>query len=302
MKIYTAAILLFFTTSALAQPALTTEQLKPFEGYYRSTQNKDLVVQFQIEKDTLVAKPLWVKMTVHLLPKAELVFHSIENVESGPVDIVFYRDSTGRIAAMSLGNDVHWNRDKDYAAATKKEIELNPDQLKPYTGVYQLDQDPYRLLQLNVKNSRLVLKQIWDGREIPFVPETPLDFFCKDAPLFTLHFTEDNAGNVTQFLAFKRDTWVKAKKPDLSTAALSTATGKYQSKDDPDNQITITARDNTLVVRQGWDGKEIVLSALTDSYFYNEAQAYNLILYKEANGAVKNVNLLGTNDFVRIAP
>ncbi len=303
MTRYTLAILIalsFDTLSSLAQPVLSPDQLKAFEGYYRSSENKDMVVHLLIQRDTLVAKPLWTDFTAHLLPKGELVFRSIEDVERGPIDMTFSRDSTGTIAALDLGNNVKWNRDKDYKPVVKKEMEHTPAQLKPYEGVYGLNREGQRFLQFFVKDNSLILKQVWDGTEFPFKPENTEDFFTDKIPIFTLHFTKDQDGNVTQVLAFGRDLWVKTKQPDLSAATLGAVAGKYQSKDDPDNQVTITVRNKELVVKQGWDGQEIALQALTDTYFYNPTKSYKLELHKDDNGKIKEVVILETSVFVRV--
>lgn len=305
MTRYTVAILLALsvaTLSAAAQSRPTAEQLKPFVGYYRSPVAKDLVVHFLIEHDTLIARPLWRDLTFHLVPKTELVFHTLEPVEAAPIDITFYRDSAGGIVAMSLGNEVRWNRESHFQPTTRKEMAHTPDQLTLFQGVYALPQDPYRLIRLYTKENNLILQQIWDDQEVAFVPEAPMDFFSKAVPLFTLHFTKDKDGNITQLLAFGRDTWIRVKQPDLSAAALSVAAGKYQSKDDPDNQITISIGNKELVIKQLWDGQEIALQALTDTYYYNPAKSYKVMLYKEDNGKVNEVVLLGTSVFVRVAP
>ena len=63
-----------------------------------------------------------------------------------------------------------------------------------------------------MRENNLVLKQIWDGEEILFVPESELSFFSKAIPLFSLDFSKDKDGNITQVLAFKRDVWIKKDK------------------------------------------------------------------------------------------
>jgi hypothetical protein len=304
MQKYTIAILIalsFGSLSTFAQPRLSPEQLKAFEGYYRDPQNKEMVVHVLVQRDTLVVKPLWSDFTAHLLPKGDLVFQSIEAVERGPIDIAFSRDSTGDIAAIDLGNTGDkWNRDKDYKPVVKKEMEHTPAQLKPYEGVYRLDHEGERFLEFFVKDNNLILKQLWDGTEIPFHPENTEDFYTEKISIFSLHFTKDQTGNVTQVLAFGHDLWVKTKPPGFSAATLGAASGKYQSKDDPDNQVTISVRNNELVVKQGWDGQEITLQALTETYFYNPDKAYKLQLHKDDKGKVSEIVLLETSVFVRL--
>lgn len=304
MKRYIVAILIALTINgvpALAQQQSGKQQLRQFEGYYRSSNVKDLVVQITIKDDTLVAKPLWTNLIIHMLPKGELIFHTIENVEAGPIDIVFSRDSSGDIAALDLSNmGVKWLREKDYKPVVRKEMEHSPDQLRPYEGVYRLKREGERFLQFFVRDNDLILRQVWDGTELPFHPENKEDFFTDNIPMFTLKFTADQHGDIMQVLAFGRDLWVRTKSPDLSQAALEAASGKFQSKDDPDNQITIAVKDRRLVVKQLWDNNEIALQPLADDYFYNPAELYRLQIHKDSNGKVNEVVLMETSVFARV--
>ena len=94
----------------------------------------------------------------------------------------------------------------------KKEIQLTPRQLKAFEGKYrfQFEKGKDAFLQITAGKDHLVLKQLWDGKEISFVPESELEFFCKDKP-FPLKFIKDKNGNVIQMLAFDKDLWEKVK-------------------------------------------------------------------------------------------
>ena len=50
-------------------------------------------------------------------------------------------------------------------------------QLTGFEGYYHLDKDPNLYLQILVKNNQLVLKQLWDDREILFEQKSALYFF-----------------------------------------------------------------------------------------------------------------------------
>jgi hypothetical protein len=65
-------------------------------------------------------------------------------------------------------------------------------------------------LQITAVNDHLTLKQLWDGKEINFVPESDLEFFCKEQS-FPLKFIKDNNGNVVQVLAFNKDLWERVR-------------------------------------------------------------------------------------------
>ncbi|MBS1935898.1 MAG: hypothetical protein JST96_18005 [Bacteroidetes bacterium] len=175
-----------------------------------------------------------------------------------------------------------------------------PEQLKQFEGLYQLRDDGSRFIQFFVKGKELILKQEWDGEQRSFVAESNMDFFIKDFPLFTLNFSKDKDGNIGQVTAFKRDVWIKTKKPSLTAAQLKSYEGKYQSNDDPDNLIQLFVSDGHLVIKQLWDKKEIILEPKTDTYFYNEADSYPLVIMKNKDGKVNQLTVLGTNIFSKL--
>lgn len=309
MKKILPALLLFFTLSSQAQdtqppaaakPAvhLTASQWKAYDGVYQSGANADLNVRFTSRDTVLVAKLLWNNQEVHLLPQSELVFTSKESLEGGPVTITFHKDSAGVINQVNIGN-MPWNRNNNYKEIVKVEMQHTPDQLKPFEGLYQLKNVDTRFIRFTVKGNNLVLRQEWDGNEIPFLPESELGFFSHVVPSFSLQFTKEPDGTITQVLAFKRDTWVRVKKPNLTMAILKAYEGKYQSADDPDNQVTITAKDNGLVVTQLWDKKTIVIQPWTETYFDNDNRSCSVQIIKK-DGIVKQLVLLETNTFNKL--
>jgi len=290
-------------TTAKAAVQLSESQWKALEGVFQLSGNKEMNVRFTAREGILLAKLLWNNNEVHFLPESDLTFTSKEAEEEGPLHIIFTRDSSGQVNQVRLANNNQvLNRVKDFKQVEKKEMEHTPDQLKPFEGLYRLQTDNSRLLQLYEKANYLVLKQYWDGNEVVmFVPESELVFYSKIAPMFSLEFTKEKDGTISRFLAFKRDVWERVGKPAPTVAQLKACEGKYQSKDDADNLIRITVKENNLVVKQLWDGKEIIVSPKTDTYFYNEAQSYPVMVIKDKDGIVKQVTLLGTNVFNKVA-
>jgi hypothetical protein len=282
---------------------LSESQWKALEGVFQLTGNKEMNVRFTPGEGVLLAKLLWNNNELHFLPESDLAFISKEAEEEGPLHIVFTRDSSGQVNQVRLANNNQvLNRVKDYKPVEKKEMVHTPEQLKPFEGLYRLQADNSRLIQLYVKANYLVLKQYWDGNEIVmFVPESELVFYSKIVPMFSLEFTKEKDGTISRFLDFKRDVWERAGKPALTLAQLKACEGKYQSKDDADNLIRITVKENNLVVKQLWDGKETIVSPMTDTYFYNAAQSYPVVVMKDKDGAVKQVTVLGTNVFNKVA-
>jgi hypothetical protein len=283
---------------------LSAQQLKPFEGFFQSPQNKDLVVQFSAVDNGLFGRLLWNNGELHLTPESTMGFVSKEAGDEGPIHIVFQKDSTGLVNQVNLVKSAAWTRIKDYKPVVKKEMEHTPAQLAQFQGLYQLqggDAKFPKFIQFSERENKLVLKQTWDANEIRFLPESELAFFSREIPQFTLDFSKDNNGNITQVLAFKHDVWVKAKKPALTPAILATYQGKYQSVDDPDNQIRLIARDSTLVIKQLWDGKETVVMPLSDTYFNNAALNLPLLIVKGPDGKVSQVVLMEQNTFEKVA-
>jgi hypothetical protein len=53
-------------------------------------------------------------------------------------------------------------------------------------------------------------KQMRNGKEFSFEPESELDFYCREA-MFPIKFTKDKNGVATQVLYFSRDLWSREK-------------------------------------------------------------------------------------------
>ena len=279
---------------------LSDKQLKAFEGVFQSSGNKDMYVEFTAGENMLIAKLLWNNGTMHLLPQSELGFISKESEDEGPLHVTFAKDSSGQIGRLSVGNNNAWNRVKNYQPVVKKEMGHTPEQLKPFEVIYQLAEDKNRFIQFTVKNNNLILKQHWDGNEIPFVPESELAFFSKAVPQFSLSFLKDKDGTIIQAVAFKKDVWQKLKKTAPTAEQLKEIEGKYQSKDDQDNYIRITSKGTSLIVKELWSNKEIIVDPHTDTYFYNNDQSYPLQVVTDKDGKVIQVMVLGIDQFDKV--
>ena len=278
---------------------LSSKQLKSYEGVFQNPRNNDMNVQFVVKDDGLTAKLLWNNVELKLTPESDSVF-TVHTEEEGPDHIIFVKDAAGMVTKISLGRNEFWNKVDNYKPVVKVEMKHTAEQLKPYEGLYQLQGNRPRFIQMTVKDNGIVLKQHWDATEIRLLPETELDFFSREAPLFSCTFTKATDGTVTQALIFKRDKWDKLKKIELTTTQLKTVEGKYQFKDDPDNYIQLTIRNNKLVVKQLWDNKEIILDPQTETYFYNNEQSYPLQVMKDQQGKVIQVLVLGIDLFDKV--
>jgi len=276
------------------------QQWKTITGVYQSVNNKDQYVEFSVKENQLVAKLLWNNAEIHFVAESELVFNSKEEEEGGPIHIVFHKDSTGLADQVDVAKIGVWKRARDYKPIVRKEMPHTPEQLKPFEGLYQLQNVKSRFIQFVERDNKLILKQSWDGEEIFFLPESELSFYSPVIPAFLLDFTKGKDGTISQVLAFKRDVWIRVPKIALSQSALRKYEGKYRSKDDPDNQVEIRAGENSMIVKQLWDGKEIVVAPWTEDYFYNAAQSYGLEIVSDQNGNLQGVRVLDTNFFERV--
>src|ERR1700730_15662840 len=185
-----------------------TQLLKSFEGYYQFQNDKNTFLQIIVKGNNLILKQLWDGKEIVFVQKSELEFFNEE--ESFPLK--FSKDQKGAITqVLAFGRDL-WNQTEDNKPVIKKEIHLSPQQLKDYEGKYrfQFEKDEDSFLQITATTDQLVLKQLWDGKEIKFVPESELEFFCKDQS-FPLKFIKDKNGNIIQMLAFNRDLWERMK-------------------------------------------------------------------------------------------
>ncbi|HMH32294.1 MAG TPA: hypothetical protein VK543_04645 [Puia sp.] len=279
---------------------LTPDQWKALEGYFQNSRNSEMYVQFSAKDTVLLAKLLWDNSEIRLIPESALSFYNKQEGEEGPLRIRFSKDSTGNISRVLVGNNDVWIRTKDYKPVVKIEMQHTPDQLKRFEGLYQFQRDKERFIQFTVRENNLVLKQHWDGEEVRFVPQSELDFFSKELPSFSLSFAKDEKGNINQAIAFKSDIWKRIVKSHPDNEQLRAIEGKYQFKDDPDNYIQITAKQNMLIVKQLWDGKEIVLEPQTDTYFYNTDLAYPLLVVKDKDGKAARVQVLGMDWFDKV--
>ena len=92
-----------------------------------------------------------------------------------------------------------------HAGILNKTISSSTQQLAGFEGYYQSDKDKNIYLQIMVKNNQLILKQLWDEVEIPFEQKSAL-YFYNEQHSFPLTFSKDANGEITQVLAFERDT------------------------------------------------------------------------------------------------
>ena len=192
-------------------PALRTdtsiraEDLKVYEGYYRMG---DTYIHLTATGSGLVLKQMWDDREINFSPQTALEFATDD--QSFPLK--FTKAADGTITEVLAFNRDLWIKTKEYKPVVVKEVQLKAAELKALEGRYSIttDNGDEMFLQIRATDKGLILKQEWDGQELPFVATSDVDFFCKERQ-FPLKFTKDKDGNVTQVLALKRDLWKKVK-------------------------------------------------------------------------------------------
>lgn len=275
--------------------SLTEAQWQAVEGYYQSTTNPNLYLQCARQDSLLLAKYLWMPDVDTLRPLSELGFISVKQGGRNASRLTFVKEAGAAPASVQYSGYT-WNKVKNYKPVVVKEMPHTPAQLARFAGVYHAQRDSNNLIQMVVEGNDLVLKETQDTR---LVPQTELCFYKPDNLWFSVDFSEDAAGNITQALVVKRDVWLRNPKPAITAAQLRSYEGRYRAKNDSDNSIQLIARGSQLVVKQLWDGKEILVTPLADLYFYNKANAYSLQFVRDADGKVRQAWLFNTTEFDR---
>ncbi|HEV8507028.1 MAG TPA: hypothetical protein VGQ53_16570 [Chitinophagaceae bacterium] len=209
-KIIECKFILFglFSLACLTQIHAQSQDLKKFEGYYQFTDDTTTYLQITSQGNNLTLHQLWDDKEIRFERKSELEFFNQEY--SFPLK--FSSDQNGNVTQVVAFDRDLWNKVKNYKPTINKEIYLSSDQLKAFEGKYtfQFDKGQDSYLQITAAADHLTLKQLWDGKEINFVPKSNLEFFCKGQS-FPLKFIKDDKGNVIQVLAFNKDLWQKVK-------------------------------------------------------------------------------------------
>jgi hypothetical protein len=286
------------TANATTPTSLTPAQWKAVEGYYQSASNKNLYIQAIAHDSVLLVKLMWTTSVDTLLPLSDFVFVPKDQGGGKAPRTVFVMDSLG----TSISNNYTgftWNRVAEYKPAAMKVMPHTPAQLVRFAGVYHSQTDSNDLIQITVEGNDLVLKGAGNPH---LVPQSELSFYRPDNLWFSVDFSQNSSGMITQALEVGRYVYIRSPKPAITPAQLHSFEGKYRAKNDSDNTIQIMARGNQLLIKQLWDGKTIEVSPLSDLYFYNKAQSYSLQFIRDGDGKVRQAWLYGTTEFDRKLP
>jgi hypothetical protein len=257
--------------SDLKEASLNKQQLKALEGIYQNSANKAVYVQVIAKQSKLIVKQLWNNKESNMLAQSDVSFL----VHVGYLRIVkFTKDDDGMATKFTTLNKVEWNKVESYQAPV--EMKLPAQDLKKFEGYYEFKDRKGQFLQITATGNGLVLKELWDNREVEFKATGPLTFLARETPQFTLQFTADNAGRITQVLAFGKDVWDRNdnyQPPKLTTQDLKKLEGKYEFRNEKGQFIQISATANGLVLKQLWDNQQFDFVATGPLDFFAKQQS-----------------------------
>ncbi|MFD2965807.1 hypothetical protein [Sphingobacterium bambusae] len=177
----------------------TGNGLEEFLGIYQLP-NKIAFISFTLDGDSLLATQLWDNKKYRLSQIDEVTFETKEDGQQ----VVFQKDSfgmynkatlLGRIATVKVAFD------------PRVVQQLTIEQLKKYQGTYVLQDDGQFEIEIRSSATGLILKQLWDNKEIHFSARSETFFLSKDHS-FPLTFLLKGTQAI-QVTCFADDIWKK---------------------------------------------------------------------------------------------
>ncbi len=307
--------------AAFPEPKIIAEQnfskLQIAEGYYQGQRNKNSYLLITEKYNQLVITQLWNGKDVFADIRRDLEFTANRNGAVTAPDkakrFEFITDKAGAVVQLLVSNGDRWDKVDHYQPMIRKDTTLPMSQIKTLEGYYtfQFEQGKDAYIHIGPTENGIVLQQMWDGKEIHFTAQTPLDFL-DDTGNFPLKFTKDNNGSVTQVLAFNRDLWNKTndykpqviKTAHLSPDQLKACAGKYKfrfNNDGKDSYIQIRVVENNLVLKQMWDEKELIFVPQSPLEFSGKDNpGFTLKFIKDDTGIVTQVLALDRDLWNRV--
>jgi beta-lactamase regulating signal transducer with metallopeptidase domain len=198
------------STAGIKISAAGDMPLTAFEGIYQDHDAPTAYFKVTVVNSTLVANRLDFKQQYVLNRTSELAFESTDPESGKKLIITFSKNGAGAISQALVDDRTPWIKVNAYKPVDQ--VKLPPGMLTKFEGKYQFEAKPGTFLTISVNGNGLILKQLWDGKEIgPFVATGPrLDFlYMKDA--LPLRFVKDKSGNVVKMHASGGDVWDKVK-------------------------------------------------------------------------------------------
>lgn len=183
--------------------------LTAFEGIFKNQAAPTAYFKILVVNNALVANRIDFKQQYVLKRTSGLNFESTDPESSKKMTITFSKNGAGAISQVRFDDRSPWIKVSGYKPLDQ--VKLRPALLKKFEGKYQFEAKPETFLTISSNGTGLILKQLWDGKEIStFVPTSFVDFlYVRDA--LPLRFIKDNNGNVVKMYASGRDVWDKVK-------------------------------------------------------------------------------------------
>lgn len=266
--------------------------LSIFEGYYSYHSDDRFIVGITSDGQGLTLKEFWTGKKYFFPASVGLEFL---NKEKG-FPLKFVRSKEGGIVQLIAFNRDVWDRLDSYKPDISQEFTLTQKELKAFEGFYQFQKNPEAYLHFTVKDKGLIAKQVWDGKEFFIVPKSALEFYSQQEH-YPAKFIKAHDGVISQVHVMDKDVWVKVSRYTprkfitLSPEKLKAFEGKYTFQFQPgkDAFIVVTSKGNQLVLKETWNGNEIVFDAYSEHEFYNRERAFTLQFMKDRNGTVTQV-------------
>lgn len=176
-----------------------TASPEQFVGYYQMPTNADFI-RIEHKDGILWATKLWDDQKYQLEQIDETHFKS----QAEAYQVEFLKDNAGQVVAVKI-------LDKFTAikVAFNPEVvlQLSDEQLQPFAGTYSLTGKENFQIDIRPSASGLILKQLWDNKEISFSARSD-NFFLSEDGSFPMTFRL-SGGKVTQVTCFEKDSWLK---------------------------------------------------------------------------------------------
>jgi hypothetical protein len=123
----------------------------------------------------------------------------------------FSRNSKGKITEVLAFNRDVWKLDETFKPIVRKIMTRTAEELKIFEGKYQVRNNKNLFVEIAARGGHLSIRQLWDGKEMVFVPETEFDFFMEGNSYRTIKFVKGERGEVNELVAFGREVLDKIK-------------------------------------------------------------------------------------------
>ena len=220
----------------------------------------------------------------------------------------FNRNQQKLLILISLVITTGFTAFTSQAGISDKTILSSKRQLSEFEGYYQLDKNKSLYLQIIVKNNQLILKQLWDDHEIPFEQKSAL-YFYNEQRSFPLTFSKNGNGEITQVVAFERDTWIKVKdyKPvvkkeiQLSPEKMNAFAGTYKMSDDGHEAfLQFTVNGNAIEVKELWSGNIFTVVPESELVFFAKKGYYPVQFSKDRDGNVTQALIFNKDVWAKV--